>query len=342
MTSQRPDGFSLIELIVAVGMAVAIGAMLLDFAATSQRVARLEPDTADLSQRMRVAAGSIERSLRFAGGTAPHGPVGTLSSFLPPILPARTGLQAADGELTAFPDRISILTVGDRAWSARVSDDLPDARADIPIEADAPGCPAGGLCGFTEGTRAVIIDTERLGAGYDLFSVTHTTTGLGHAVPNPPLSKLYRAGTSAVVPVEQSVYYLDRAARRLMRYDGFRSALPLVDQVLDLRFAYFADPHPASVAAPGDGEGNCAFGPGDPPPPLLAPLGGSTIVEIPLARFTDGPFCGVAPNRFDADLLRIRRVRVTLRLRAADASVRDFEVTFHVAPRNMVASVPSR
>jgi len=115
------------------------------------------------------------------------------------------------------------------------------------------------------------------------------------------------------------------------------SALPLIDHVVDLQFAYFADSHPASVAAPLDGAGNCAYGAGDPPPPLLAALGAGTIVELPLARLTDGPYCGVAPNRFDADLLRIRRVRVTLRLQAANGRLRDLEVTFHVAPRNMVA-----
>jgi hypothetical protein len=247
-------------------------------------------------------------------------------------------LSAADGELSAYPDRISILTLTDRAWVAPVAADVALASADISIDSDAPGCPSAGLCGFTDGMRAAIIDVERLGAGYDLFSVTGTLSGLGHAAPNPPLSKLYRAGTSVVLPVEQSVYYLDRAERRLMRYDGFRSALPLVDHVTELQFAYFADPHPASVAVPFDGAGNCAYEAGDPPRPLLAPLGGSTIVELPLSRLIDGPFCGVAPNRFDADLLRIRRVRVTLRLQAANARVRDFEVTFHVAPRNMVAA----
>ena len=338
MIASRQNGFSLIELIVAVGMCVAIGAMLIDFAATSQRAAAVEPDAADLNQRVRAAVGSLERDLRSAGGTSPHGPPGTLSAFLPPIRPARTGVSGADGELTAYPDRISILALGDRAWVARVATDVAHPSADISIDPDAPGCPSGGLCGFTDGMRAAIVDVERLGAGYDLFSVTGTIGGLGHAAPNPPLSKLYRAGTSVVLPVEQSVYYLDRAERRLMRYDGFRSALPLVDHVTGVQFAYFADPHPASVAAPIDGAGNCAYDAGDPPRPLLAPLGGSTIVELPLSRLTDGPFCGVAPNRFDADLLRIRRVRVTLRLQAANARVRDFEVTFHVAPRNMVAA----
>ena len=337
MSAQRQSGFSLIELIVAAGLGLAVAAMLFDFAATSQRVARQEPDAADLNQRVRAAAAALERDLRSAGAMAPHGPVGTLSSFLPPIQPARTGLIAADGELTAFPDRISILTLPDRAWVARLAEDVAHPEADLSIDADAPGCPAGGVCGFTTGTRAAIVDTERFGAGYDLFSVTHALAVLGHSTPNPPLSKLYRAAASVVLPVEQNVYYLDRAERRLMRYDGFRSALPVVDHVVDLQFAYFADSHPASVATPSDGAGNCAYGPGDPPSPLLPPLAG-TIAEIPLLRFTDGPFCGVAPNRFDADLLRIRRVRVTLRLHAAGAAARDFEVTFHVAPRNMMAA----
>ena len=337
MIPQRQSGFSLIELIVALGLGAAVAVMLLDFAATSQRIARLEPYAADLNQRVRVAAASFERDLRSAGAASPHGPVGTLSGFLPPIQPARTGASASDGELTAFADRISIVTPVDRPWVARLSEDVAHAGAEISIHADDPGCPAGGLCGFAVGTRAAIIDTARLGAGYDLFSVTDTAIGLGHAAPNPQLSKLYGAGTSVIVPVEQSVYYLDRAERRLMRYDGFRSALPLIDHVIDLRFAYFVDPHPASVAAPADAAGNCAYGAGDPPRPLLLPLAAGTIVEMPLLRFTDGPFCGMAPNRFDADLLRIRRVRVTLRLRAADAAVRDFEVTFDVAPRNMVA-----
>jgi hypothetical protein len=73
---------------------------------------------------------------------------------------------------------------------------------------------------------------------------------------------------------------------------------------------------------------------------------------------TDGPWCpdATAPGRFDADLLRIRRVGVTLRVEAAPASLRgpvgalfarggsstsalmrvpDQELRFDVTPRNM-------
>ena len=37
------------------------------------------------------------------------------------------------------------------------------------------------------------------------------------------------------------------------------------------------------------------------------------------AILTDGPYCGSGDNQFDADLLRVRKVRVTLRMQAAIA-----------------------
>jgi hypothetical protein len=74
------------------------------------------------------------------------------------------------------------------------------------------------------------------------------------------------------------------------------------------------------------------------------------------ATLTDGPACGLSPYRFDADLLRIRRVSITIRLeaessefrgrgaafatagvsRAAGRVVADQQATIDVAPRNMI------
>ena len=36
----------------------------------------------------------------------------------------------------------------------------------------------------------------------------------------------------------------------------------------------------------------------------------------------DGPWCGSGGTRFDADLLRVRRIRITVRLQASDPAVR--------------------
>jgi hypothetical protein len=89
--------------------------------------------------------------------------------------------------------------------------------------------------------------------------------------------------------------------------------------------------------------------------PVLSGVGGKT--ELTGDMLTDGPWCGSGDTRFDADLLRVRRVGVTLRLQAADpatrgvnpmqfrrrgsatngaAMVADVTVAIDVAPRNLV------
>jgi hypothetical protein len=93
--------------------------------------------------------------------------------------------------------------------------------------------------------------------------------------------------------------------------------------------------------------------------PRLAVLDtGVQRVALTEDMLTDGPWCpdATSPNRYDADLLRIRQVRVTLRVQAALAALRgpagvlfskggtsntaqrfvpDQEITFDIAPRNM-------
>jgi hypothetical protein len=116
------------------------------------------------------------------------------------------------------------------------------------------------------------------------------------------------------------------------------------------------DPWPGGVSRPADGDSNCVYAAGTPPVPLLVDLGGSTLVSAGAALLTDGPICGLSPSRFVGDVLRIRRVRVTIRAQVADASLRgtgsgfaaqgvsssgesyvpDMEVSFDVSPRNML------
>jgi hypothetical protein len=72
----------------------------------------------------------------------------------------------------------------------------------------------------------------------------------------------------------------------------------------------------------------------------MLPADGGSLAILPLDLFRDGPWCGDGENRFDADLLRIRKVRVTLRMQAANEVMRgrkvaDFSLSFEVAPRNM-------
>jgi hypothetical protein len=164
----------------------------------------------------------------------------------------------------------------------------------------------------------------------------------------------FRAGTLSVRlaaappggPVGDSsrTYYLrvSAEASQLMRYDGAASSFPVLDDVVGLSFEYFGEPDPpemegvppratygptpppAEVDDPSDAWGrgeNCTFAiVGGVHTSRLAGLGTETL---PLAApvLTDGPWCPdqAAPDRFDADLLRVRRVRVHVRLQAPPA-----------------------
>jgi hypothetical protein len=130
-----------------------------------------------------------------------------------------------------------------------------------------------------------------------------------------------------------------------MHYDGYQSDTPLIDNVVGLTFAYYADPDPESAPKPASGGSNCVYNAGTPPVPLLTHLGGTALVKLQSSNLTDGPVCGLAPNQFDGDLLRVRKIRVTIQVQPAslalrqtpegDRRLRNFAVSFEVAPRNM-------
>jgi len=121
--------------------------------------------------------------------------------------------------------------------------------------------------------------------------------------------------TPPATVLQTRTYYLRADAASdtfdLMQYDGRQADLPLVDHVAGLAFAYFGDP--SDSAAPRD------------------------PVAIDPAALADGPWWKDAAGRtFDADLLRLRSIGVTLRVRSAlgPRFVPDLQIEFHVALRN--------
>ncbi len=156
----------------------------------------------------------------------------------------------------------------------------------------------------------------------------------------------------------------------LMKYDGWHTDLPVADDVVGLAFAHFGDPSPPVLRKPlSDPEGPwTSYGPRPPdlgvddpatpvygagenctftvidgatvPRPDMRHLGSGTLVRLNAAQLTDGPWCPDPsdPDRYDADLLRIRLVRVTLRVRASRTLILplgDRQITFDVTPRNL-------
>ena len=352
----RDDGFSFVEVLIALAILLAATAPLLHVAASGQRLARSQGEATDQHQRLRVAAERLRSDLTLAGAGVVRGELaGGLTRYMAPLVPARIGARSPDAPLSAFTDRLTIVYAAEDAWPATLTVDMSAASDAVPVNAATPGCPAAGLCGFADGSRALIVDTQGVGAGHELFTVTGLAGDLAHGSPNPPFTRPYQSASAIVMPVVQRVYHFDRTGRRLMVYDGYQSDLPLIDNVVDVRFAYFADAVPSSVPRPPDGTGSCVYNPGSPAVPLLDNAGSEGLHELTLAEMTDGPRCGTGANAFDGDLLRIRLVRVTLRLEAAADDVRgigemftrpgrsssaysfvpDYEVTFDVAPRNM-------
>ena len=116
---------------------------------------------------------------------------------------------------------------------------------------------------------------------------------IGAIDDDPSAGVFFRAATiTAVLPPPDAdappltrTYYLQqrRDVSEMRRYDGGGGDFPLVSDVVALHFDYVADG------------------------PLLP------------ARLTDGPWLpdAVDPSRFDADLTRVRRVGVSLRVQAA-------------------------
>ena len=103
----------------------------------------------------------------------------------------------------------------------------------------------------------------------------------------------------------------------LMQYDGRQTDLPVIDHVAGLAFKYFGDPRaPQLVANNG--------------------LNGDPITLDP-AILADGPWWEDQSGRFDADLVRVRSIGVTLRVRSVFGArlVPDLEIAFRVALRNV-------
>lgn len=206
---------------------------------------------------------------------------------------------------------------------------------------------------------------------------------------SPDAPGTFRFDTITALGAGVSTYWLKSDAstglEQLMVYSGGVSLdIPVVDHVVRLRFDYFGDPRPPRMLAalsdpsgprvtygpvpaavaipPWDVGENCVFVANGTamPDPRLPVLDPSTQALVPLdaSLFADGPWCpdDLAPDRWDADLLRIRSVAVTLRVQSASAALRgpagalfaragtsralqrwapDVETHFTVAPRNL-------
>jgi hypothetical protein len=348
-------GFTLVEAVVAVALTVGVVGALVGLVAPDSHIAEVQPEAIDVQQRARVGADLLTRDLFMAGAGPAAGPqIGSLAWYVAPVLPRRVGLSGADPYTTARPDAITLAYIPPRGVETTLGGPLGSGAAALDVD-PRPGCPIGrAVCGFEDGMNALVFDDA---GNFDFFAVTGIRppfVDVRHLGASPSLS--YR-DDAAIVQVDLHSYYFDRAARQLRHYDGDRSDVPVIDNVVGVAFEYFGDPAPPARPKPAIGTANCLYDAAGAPVSSLTWLstGGASLAPLPLTMFGDGPWCGAGSTTFDADVLRIRKIRVTLRVQAAHGGLRgrgpdfatpgwsrtpvrsvpDYSLTFDVSPRNL-------
>jgi prepilin-type N-terminal cleavage/methylation domain-containing protein len=379
-------GFSLIELLVAMAITLVVTAAALALVGPAHDAFQVQPETADVQQRARVGIDALQRDLLMAGaGMYAAGVVGPLHQMLAPILPYRAFGSASDAARGTFfrSDAISLLFVPSTASQTTLSAPMLPGALDINLESGG-ACPAETvvqLCGLAAGDQLLVFERE---GAWDVFTVERVGTGASLTLRGAPPPRGFSM-TANVTEVRAITYSLradpTSGVFQLVRADGFDPPQPLLDHVVKLEFQYYGDPEPPRVLDDAEVPLRASYGPAPPPielplagwaagenctfarvddgyQPRLSALAGSTLVEMMPALLTDGPWCpdATASNRFDADLLRIRRVRFSLRVqtaleslrgpasalftrgglaRAASRYVPDLEIQLDVAPRNL-------
>ena len=380
-------GFTLVEALLATALVMVVGSAALAVARPLQRVIQVETEQGDMQQRLRVTVDALSRDLAMAGNGATAGPHrGPLTSFFPAVLPFRRGLRLADEPGVVKSDTITLLSAPPGGPQTTLAAPMAAQSGDATVVVGA-GCPVGDpACGFVAGMDVAVYDDA---GHWDVFSVTGVSGSVLHALHNGRDAPRSYAPGSQIVQVTSRTYYLKADARsatyQVVQYDGGRgNDVPVVDHVVALGFDYFGDPRPPAVRRPPTdltgpwtsygprppaagtqptafpaGE-NCVFtrdATGTPMARLDALAGSTSPVPLDVRMFTDGPWCPDAldPDRVDADLLRIRRVAVTIRVESADDALRgpasvlfrrsgtaaggtrlpDLEARIDVTPRNL-------
>jgi len=393
LRSLRADaGFTVIELCIASLIMIAVTGAVFAVMNPAQGTYRAQPEVSDLQQRLRVGIDSLQKDLVMAGAGTYNGQMaGALNYFIAPIMPYRAWGEKTDPATGVFfrEDTISLLYVPPTPSQTTISQEMPPNSVEMKVNAQ-PNCPptkGEELCGFEAGDGAIIFDAS---GNWDMFRITQVQDPAIHMQHRDDDFSVKYEANSPMTQVVSAMYYLrsDDATQtyQLMYYDGWNDALPVVDNVVRLRFQYFGDPQPPQLTGKAltdtvgpwttygpepptllDSKGgwpngeNCVFQVvGGQQVARLPVLGGGGLGQVELTKemLSDGPFCpdNAKANRFDADLLRVRRVRATVRVQAALASLRgpasafflkggtgtnvsrfvpDQEVSFDVSPRNL-------
>jgi hypothetical protein len=351
--ARAAGGFSLVELLVAMAITLAVVASVFAVLDPVNGAFQTQPETADVEQRARVVSGLFERELVAAGAGAPYmGAVGQLARTAPSVLPYRVGLRSPDAPGSFDPARITLLRVESGAAQSVLAAPLAATSGSTRVALGGV-CPDDGSCGFRADTTVIVLDGTGAWDLYSVASVAGAEISLRHNTPDGP--KVYLPGAVIAAASSRTLMLGTEAGMgtpQLITYDGANGFdVPVANHVVALRFSYFGDAEPPAIVGGVAGMGevrttygplppavadqpttyppgeNCAFArdaSGVPVSRLPALVAGPVTVPLADAALTDGPWCPdpSSPNRYDADLLRVRRIVVVARVESALASLR--------------------
>ena len=300
-------GFSLVETLIALVLTMVVTGTAIGLATPAMRGASVQPEVIDVQQRARVAAETIARDLASAGaGMYVGASAGVLPTTIPAVLPRRLSSVSGDGATVARSTAITLLSVPSSSSQTTIATAISAASLSLVVN-PAPNCGAAVLCGLQVGQDVLVAD----GAGhFDVFRITKIVGGTGTLRHHgQTVAGTYLAG-AFVTQVVSRTYEFDEVAHQLRQYDGDQSDQPSVDHLSTVAFSYWG-----------------------------AEAGTSRLVALPLSSFVDGPWLGAGTTSFDADLLRVRVIRITVGAESADVNLRarvpPFVSVIDVSPRSL-------
>ena len=369
---QSQAGYSLVELLISSAIMVTITGAIFALVNPAQGTSQTAPEISDLQQRSRVAADTLFSELMMTGAGPYQGERrGALVNFFAPIMPRRVGRVAPD-PLDAFrTDTITLAYIPNTSSQTTIVAPMPNVSAELKVDDSLGNCAAGDpLCQFEEGMEVIIFDSS---GNFDAFTITQVQGDAAHLQHRgQDLSYPYQAGAS-VTQMRRNVYYWcrpggdrvcpeDGNASQLRVYDAANTDRALVDHVTGLTFEYFGDTNPPLQPKPPLAVENCLYDAagGYKNLPVL-PADEGSLARLTAAILADATpdtveMCGARSSQYDPDLLRILKIKVTLRVQVAAESLRgsnpllfrnpgqaqesarqvpDYTVAFEVAPRNM-------
>jgi prepilin-type N-terminal cleavage/methylation domain-containing protein len=217
--SRGANGFSLLELLIALTICLLVTAALAALLPPSRAAFEQVPLALDADQRIRTAVDVLTRAVRGAG------------------VDGVTGVSVSDPGDPAGSARLTTVTVSTQAGQGFLAED----QAGGELVLSSSRCPAApDVCGFEPGDTVAIASGA---GGFEVFTVGATNVTRHTVATTGALSGAYLAGTR-LVEVEAATFRLALQAdgsRSLVRETHAGAVQPLIDHVLGLVF-HAADP----------------------------------------------------------------------------------------------------